>query len=804
MRTQGMAALVAGVCMVALAVPAQAQERAYNIPSGSLRTALDVFGRQSGKPIMYKVDEVRNLRTRGYRGNATPEAALNAILAGSGFSARFDGTGAIAIVKEGNGQGAESATSSGDDDIAGSQEIVVTAQKREERLQDVPVPVTALRASALTETGQDRLQDFFTRVPGLNFQAGSRGEPLVSIRGINSLQNPTVGVMVDDLPFGATIFRGGGNIAPDIDPSDLARIEVLRGPQGTLYGVSSLGGLIKYVTIDPSTDRFSGQIQTGIIGIDHGGDVGYQVRGSVNVPLGETLAVRASAFTRLTPGFIDNPAANLKDVNRETAAGGRLALLWRPMDVLTVKLSALYQTRTTDGANQVTLSLGGLNQDYLVGSGWIERDIQAYNATIEADLGNVRLTSLTGYNINRFADSVDLSSFYAATANTAFGVSGAAYTEDYQTKKFNQELRVATSLGGTFDLLLGGFYTKERFTNPIKIFAANTSTGRLVGEFQFYDGRGSYEEVAVFGDLTTHITDKFDIQFGARQAFNSQSYSETDTGLLTAGGRLVIPNTVVKESPFTYLITPRYTFSRDFMVYGRFASGYRAGGINLFFARGFPVPPGYKSDQTLNYEIGTKGSLLDGRLTFDLSLFYIDWKDLQLGFNFAPGVNFQANGSRAKSQGFEFAVTAQPWRGMTIAASGTYNDAVLTESFGTSTTRGVKGDRLPFSSKFTGNVSLDQTFVLGGDWSGFAGASFTYVGNRVGLFRPTAVRQIYPEYTQIDVRMGAESGPWRIAGFINNLGDKRGLVGGGIGQTVPSLFTYIQPRTYGVTLTRRF
>src|SRR5262249_11729294 len=144
------------------------------------------------------------------------------------------------------------------------EEIVVTAQKREERLQDVPVPVTSMSADALVEQNQLRLQDYYSKVPGLNLELdGTTGVPTVSIRGVTTggQTNPTVGVTVDDVPYGSSTFIGGGFVSPDIDPSDLTRVEVLRGPQGTLYGVSSIGGLLKYVTLDPSTDGFTGLVQ---------------------------------------------------------------------------------------------------------------------------------------------------------------------------------------------------------------------------------------------------------------------------------------------------------------------------------------------------------------------------------------------------------------------------------------------------------------------------------------------------------------------------------------------------------------
>src|SRR5580704_13705937 len=189
------------------------------------------------------------------------------------------------------------------------EEIVVTAQKREERQQDAPVPTTALGGQTLIDSNQLRLQDYYTSVPGLNLTNNGGGQSVVAIRGLTTGAgaNPTVGIVVDDAPFGSTRSLAG-SFAPDIDPGDLARVEVLRGPQGTLYGASSLGGLIKFVTADPSTDHLSGRVQTGISDVYNGNQLGYNVRGSINVPLSDAVAVRASGFTREDPGYIDNPS----------------------------------------------------------------------------------------------------------------------------------------------------------------------------------------------------------------------------------------------------------------------------------------------------------------------------------------------------------------------------------------------------------------------------------------------------------------------------------------------------------------
>ena len=209
-------------------------------------------------------------------------------------------------------------------------DIVVTAQKRVERLQDVPAAVSVVNTTALTESNQSRLRDFAASVPG--FQAspspGGGGQQTLVIRGITSgtIQNPTVGIMIDEVPFGAATY----DFSPEVDPADLQRIEVLRGPQGTLYGASSLGGLVKFVTVEPSTTDVSGKVEAGVNGVAHGSGVGYALRGAVNLPVSDTLAIRISGFTHKDPGYIDNPTLKLTDVNDFYASGGRVSALFKP------------------------------------------------------------------------------------------------------------------------------------------------------------------------------------------------------------------------------------------------------------------------------------------------------------------------------------------------------------------------------------------------------------------------------------------------------------------------------------------
>ena len=257
----------------------------------------------------------------------------------------------------------------------------------------------------------------------------------------------------------------------------------------------------------------------------------------------------------------------------------------------------------------------------------------------------------------------------------------------------------------------------------------------------------TYKEYAAFADLTYHVTDRFDIQIGGRESQIEQSSTETETGpyvpVLNGGANspYIIPEADTKASAFTYLVTPRFRISSDLMVYARLASGYRAGGPNL--SPGGVVPTEYDPDKTQDYEIGVKGDFLDRRLSVDASVYYIDWKKIQLqSTNPQTQIQFNFNGSRAKSQGVELSVESRPLTGMTIAAWAVWNDASLTEAFPAASSQlGLPGDRLPYSSRFSGNLSLQQDFPLASGVTGHVGGALSYVGDRQGVFTATSSRQ---------------------------------------------------------------
>jgi outer membrane receptor protein involved in Fe transport len=351
------------------------------------------------------------------------------------------------------------------------------------------------------------------------------------------------------------------------------------------------------------------------------------------------------------------------------------------------------------------------------------------------------------------------------------------------------------------DWLAGLFYTNEHSDALEDIQAGDPSTGMVVGSLSKLTYPATYKEYAAFTDFTFHITDHFDVQLGGRESHNRQTFSQQLLSSLT-GPTLFseVLEQTTSANAFTYLLTPRLKLSPNLMVYARLASGYRAGGPNAN-SNVVGAPAEFAPDKTLNYEIGIKGDLFERLLSFDASVYYIDWKDIQLR-QVVGAFAFVDNAGRAKSQGVELSVESRPINGLTIAAWGAWSDATLTEAFpATSTSRGASGDRLPYSSRFSGNLSVDEEFAVGSLATAVVGASLNYVGDRLSDFTGTGARTRLPAYARTDVRLGVKRSGWTVNAFVNNVTDRRGLVAVGYGSNVLTpTFQIIRPRTVGLNL----
>jgi iron complex outermembrane receptor protein len=848
----------AAACQQSIAADARIS---FDLEAQPLEAALTRVGNIAKLNLLFNSTDLQGLQAPRLRANLDVEGALMRILAGTGLHVVHVNQHTISIVSDESLSAGSSVLSSqtsmqpprsnvrlryvgsvanspdntylsdsgGESESDGTQsadrsrdlqEVLVTAEKRVERIQDVPVPVTVVSAQALVDTNQTRLQDYFSSIPGLNLSMSGFGHPSLFIRGITTgaATNPTIAVTVDDVTYSSATEAGGGDVFPDLDPSDLQRIEVLRGPQGTLYGAASLGGLVKFVTVDPSMTETSGRVQADASTIYNGSGAGYAFRGAVNVPINDTLAVRASGYTRHDPGYIDDVLTGVRGVNRENGSGGHLAALWKPSDDLSLKLSALVQHSSRYGWPEIGVgpSFGDLQQSVWYKVGGSDAKYQIYSAVLKAKLGLFDLTSITSDSINASYQSQDFTPAFSGFVEfgvpgsgfNGFGVPGVPLLETGSTNKFTQEVRANAALGTYVDWLVGLFYTHEKSSSGTENILATDSQGHVYGSAGVVSPRSIFEEYATFTNLTFHITDQLDLQLGGREGFNRQITSETDIGpyatIFEGGSPYVYPKITSDANDFTYLVTPEFKVSPDLMIYSRIASGYRPGGPNALptFVAALDH---YAPDKTTNYEIGTKGNVWANVISFDASVYHIVWNDIQLfAVDQATSLGYYTNGSKAKSDGVELSIQAHPIEGLSVSAWSSWNNAVLTRTIPKeSTLYGLPGDRLPVSAKFTGNFSVEQEFHLTSELRGLAGAAVSYVGDRQGglAANATTARPSMPAYAKTDLRLALTYGEWGATLYGNNITDRRGIISADAPVRGVSI---IQPRTIGLSAYRKF
>ena len=571
-------------------------------------------------------------------------------------------------------------------------EVMVTAQRRRQRLIETPVPVTAIQSATLQRTGAVEFQDYLARVPGFQDISSREGETQLILRGITTgpQTNSTVSTYVDDTPFGSSsIFAAGGSLTPDFDPSDLQRVEVLRGSQGTLYGANSLGGLLKFVTTPPDTTGYHGRIEADGQTVDHGG-LGDGLRGLINVPLiTDTLAVRVSAFDRFDPGYINDLPADRHNLNGTRIEGGRGSVLWNATDRLTVRLTATVQNLRGSGApnedvNYTTLQLlyGSYQQRRSIAE-VLNNKYRVYNGDVRYDLGFGNLISSTSYSTLRSSNNVDVTAALGAALGEALGFSnlGVNEPEPIRQSRLTEEVRLESKAGPRFDWQVGFYYDRERGDGTQAFDPFSTATGAAISLPQPLANvslQSQYAEYTGYGDLTYHFTRKLDLQVGLRYSQNNQLYTQGQGGLL-GGGIFSSLASTSQDSTTTFLVTPSYKIDPNNLLYVRIASGYRPGGPNALppAELSVGVPATFQPDTLVNYEVGYKAALINRRLTLDLSAFYIDWKAVQVltrsGLFLAEG-----NGGAAISKGLEATITYMPVRGITLSNNVAYTDAQLT------------------------------------------------------------------------------------------------------------------------------
>ena len=700
-------------------------------------------------------------------------------------------------------------------------DIVVTAQKRDQLLLQVPLSVTALNSEALAAQNLVRLEDYAARVPSL--QVAGTQTNRVTIRGIGSdpAASPTIAVTIDDAPFGSSTYAGKGQF-PDLDPADLRQIEVLRGPQGTLYGASSLGGLIKFVTRDADPNDWTARLQTSYSDVAEGGD-GYSIRGSVNVPvIKDMLGLRASAFRRHDPSLVDiyRTTGQLvrRDADTSQVEGYRFAASFRPIDALTINASHLYQKRetTNGGATQVLPTTITPKYDYFANDSASSQAKMTSRMTQlrgELDLGAVKVNSISAWSSSR--NQTDGDQTNGPFSFILFGYPGqpagtqVRLADNQITSKFSQELRIGSAGEGKLDWLIGGFYTVEHSRLPQQIYILSPSN-TVVATAYDYSLRSSYKEHAVFADATYHFRDQLELQAGIRYSSNKQVFQQTlvidppVTGFL--GPSSTSPVERYADDTVTWLVSPTFKITPDLMIYARVATGYRPGGPNTVLAPNRTFAP----DTVTNYELGFKGKLLNDRLSLDVALFDIEWRNIQLNITDSSGAfTYFVNGGKARSRGLEAQAQFSPGMGFKITGNMTVTDATLRENLpaaGLLYAVGSVGDRLPYTAKFTSNLGVEKSFDLFDDARLTLGLNWNHVGSRLAAFKSSAYpvgrrgRLELPAYDQLDLRAGLSYRNLDLTLFARNVTDERGITNrtDSSSGSNPSTISLIRPRTIGI------
>lgn len=705
-------------------------------------------------------------------------------------------------------------SAAGGGDFAALETIVVTAQKREEPLKDVAMSVTALSGAMLDNLQARDFSDYAPLVPGLSLASSQPGLTRLTLRGENAGGiGSTVAVYIDESPFGSSnALLNGATDTGDFDTWDMQRIEVLRGPQGTLYGANSEGGLLKFVSNAPVLGSFSVAGEVSGESVEHGGR-GGDVHALVNLPLGNWAAFRVSGFDQDVAGYIDDPQRGVRNLNDGHKYGGRASVLLAPSDAVNVRVTAISQRSKFNGTNLVDIDPvtlqplhGDLTQERLVAEPSSFK-YENYNATIDWNAGAVRLVSTTSYGILE-ADTVDdVTPLFGSTASALLG--GAlpvALPDNVVLKKLTQEVRLSSSAAARLEWLVGGYFTREAGTLAQSLNVVQPPQYGVVDFIEQPNIDSTYKETAGFADLTYHINSLFDIQGGGRWSSNSQTVTET-----TIFNALILPtpeviNGTSSGNVFTYSLAPRWHVDANTMVFVRLATGYRPGGPNILPPEAPPtVQREYGADKTTNVELAVRSTQLQGRLALDIAAFHVNWKNIQL-LEEVNGFGINGNGGTARSQGLEWSFDYLPLSGLTLQWTGAYTDAKLTAP--APALNASSGDPLPYAARFGTSLDGAYEWAAFAGFKGFLGVTWSYVGARSSDFAASAAaipgQVVLPSYNTTQVRLGFENDRYKVTLFGKNLSDARAATNYFSSGAPYSTLTIIQPRTVGLTLSAKF
>ena len=695
------------------------------------------------------------------------------------------------------------------------EEVTVTASRREERLQDVAVAVSVIDPKQFANSGLTELTTILPFAPGVAVQdTGSTYRNDVYIRGINATGAGGVGTYVDDIPYGSSTKDAGGGAPIDSMLLDVEQLSILKGPQGTLYGASAMGGVIKYKTRDPSTSAWSGSASADLSST-RGGGLNQLYRLSVNGPIAEDrVGVSLTGFWKSKAGFIDNVAIPKNGWDDYEYYGGSAALLFTPTEALSIKLQGMYQKSTQDGLATILTDNEGepLFGRFANSTAQLTPstfDTSLLGLSVNYDFGFAKLTSITSYQELENVRNSDLTIPFASFADIYFPDNAphtsALFTGALGWDRVTQELRLSSPSNTHFEWLAGAFYSREKGFNTQRI-----DTVPAEPEFFFVDFPGKYTEKAAFATATYYFTPQLDTSLGYRLGDTEDSIQ------LDAIGPLVgtLPLNSYKDRVSTYLLNARYRPSQRTSIFARAANGFRPAVANFrirdtqtgeFLSDAFVKP-----DKLWSYELGIKGRSESGLVGYELAGFFIDWKDFQVNVS-RGGILVATNGKAATSRGLEGSLTVAPTDSLSFMGTLSYTDAKLDAD--DPNVGGAKGDQLPNSPKWMASLGANYDFMLG-SLPAYVGGSYRYNGKYpVGFGGVTIDGQFYPaasprytndSYQTVNLQLGLKLQRFEATAYVTNLFDDYGYTNITTSFTGLSTAIPLRPRTFGIVLRTSF
>ncbi|MGH8211043.1 MAG: TonB-dependent receptor [Steroidobacteraceae bacterium] len=673
-------------------------------------------------------------------------------------------------------------------------EVVVTAQRIEQRLQDVPLSITAVTSDDIKATDVTSLADLQDSVPGLSI-SGDPGQQFISIRGVsNSNGEALVGEYVDEMAVTADkVELGGDSTQLDVRLLDMERVEVLRGPQGTLYGQGSMGGTIRYITHSPDLNDYAASFE-GEGGSITGGADSYKANGVVNLPLiPGALGVRLVAGDERDAGWIDSTVTGQSNINGIDFKTFRGKLLARPTDQL--ELSFLFLHQATD-QNYQDSGFDGKDSSAVPTFNHDRYDL--YNGIVKYDLGPVNVMETAGY-LNRTTDlQTDLTGELLPVLTQILGlppgfITRIPFGQPSTQRLFTDELRFSSQNQSDFGWT-GGLYYRHSDANFDD--QSSTAPGMLpITLLKLAEARTS-DSVAIYGEANYHLTSELNAIVGARYFRDRE---DANAGSVEFGA-----NTPVMGSATFHSFDPRfnlsYAFSPASMMYVNAAKGFRSGGFNVT-SNAPGVPVNFQPDELWTYELGTKQQLLDRKLEFDGAVYYTDWTNVQSTYvvpNTTVGVI--QNTGKVTGWGTDLSVTAHLVEGLSLIGSYGWNNL----AYDTATADKNVGDPVDYAVRQSYSASLEYRRPVFGATVGFFRADYQRAGKAQFTERSANEILAYPAHDLTNLRAGLDFGHFEASIVATNVFNDRTPIL--LAAPILGLLenTEQRPRTVGVNVKARF